>query len=354
MKRLKLTPTAIASELTDFSSDMLRSLDTLGRIKEIDVGTAASEVIYQEDKLRLHYYPAADPQQIKKPLLIVYALVNRPYILDLQPDRSLIRALTERGIPIYLIDWGYPDRADRYLDLDDYINGYLDNCVTEVLRHSEQQLLNLLGVCQGGAFSLCYSALNPDRIASLTTLVTPVDFHTPDNTLTRLCRNLDVELIMDSCGNVPGQLLTQLYNSLMPIRLGLHKQLGLPSQLKKRRDALNFLRMERWINDSPDLAGEAFREFLCGFFRDNGFIAGNLSIGGQQVELKRINQPLLNLFAARDHLVPPAASKALRGLTSTTDYQEKEFAGGHIGIFVGRQSRRELPDLISEWLKRQQ
>ncbi len=174
---------------------------------------------------------------------------------------------------------------------------------------------------------------------------------TDDNTLSHLAQGIDIELALKSYGNFPGHLLTQAYNALMPARLGLQKQLGLPMQLEHRNSALNFLRMERWIHDSPDLAGEAFKEFIDNFFNNNRFINGNLTIGGHPVDLSRIKQPLLNLFATKDHLVPPASSQALQTLTSSEDYREHPFNGGHIGIFVGRQSHQQLPKLITEWLR---
>ncbi len=105
------------------------------------------------------------------------------YMVDLDKERSFVKRLLELGIDIYLIDWGYPDAADRYLDMDDYINGYINNCVEQVLQDSGQEQLNLLGICQGGSLSLCYTALNPDKVKNLITMVTPVDFKTPDNML---------------------------------------------------------------------------------------------------------------------------------------------------------------------------
>lgn len=352
MTGFKINPEQLAQELTDLNTRLIDGLNTLGQLPPVDVGQTPHQTLYSEDKLRLNHYPAAGTNNLDiPPLLIVYALINRPYILDLQPDRSLIRALNERGLSVYLIDWGYPEPVDCYLDLDDYINGYIDNCVTAVCQHSGHAKPNLLGVCQGGTFSLCYSALNPKRINSLITMVTPVDFRTPDNMLSHLAQKLDLDLALDANGNIPGHMLTQTYNALMPIRLGLQKALSMPQQLSTTENAMNFLRMEHWINDSPDLAGEACREFVQKFFHDNRFINGDLEIGGQTVDLKNYTGPLLNIFAARDHLVPPAASKALAAITGSEDYQEQELAGGHIGVFVGRHAQQRLPDLISSWLQ---
>ncbi|MEH6823131.1 MAG: class III poly(R)-hydroxyalkanoic acid synthase subunit PhaC [Motiliproteus sp.] len=352
MKGFNGNPEQLAQELIDLNAQLVAGLHTLSQLPAVEVGQSPHQTIYREDKLRLNYYPAAAGTENSSgpPLLIVYALINRPYILDLQPDRSLIRSLNQRGLSVYLIDWGYPDQVDCYLDLDDYINGYIDNCVTAVCQHSGHSRLNLLGVCQGGSFSLCYSALRPERIKNLITLVTPVDFRTPDNMLSHLAQQLDLSLALEANGNIPGHMLTQTYNALMPIRLGLQKALNMPKQLSSPESAMNFLRMEQWINDSPDLAGEACREFVQKFFHENRFINGDLEIGGRAVKLENFTGPLLNIFAARDHLVPPAASKALAAITGSGDYQEHELAGGHIGVFVGRHAQQLLPDLVSDWL----
>src|ERR1700684_512877 len=92
-------------------------------------GCSHKEQVWEAGKLKLYrYQPIARPSG-GVPLLIVYALVNRPYMMDLQEDRSLIRGLLAAGVDVYLIDWGYPDGADRFTSLADYIEGYLAACV---------------------------------------------------------------------------------------------------------------------------------------------------------------------------------------------------------------------------------
>jgi hypothetical protein len=149
------------------------------------VGCTRKEAIWKQDKLVLYrYLPLPFVQRARlQPVLISYALVNRPYVLDLQPERSLVRSLLAAGLDVYLIDWGYPDDTDRSLALNDYIDRYLGGCVRQVLGASRAAALNLIGICQGGTLSLCYSALHPRQIANLVLLATPVDFHTPDNLL---------------------------------------------------------------------------------------------------------------------------------------------------------------------------
>ncbi len=340
----------------EFSRQVMQGLGALRDLGDVEIGPSLKDEVYREDKLVLYRYrsldatPGAD-ESPRIPLLICYALVNRPYMLDLQEDRSLIRGLLRRGIDVYLIDWGSPDGADRYLELDDYINRYLDHCVTHVCTAHGIERVNLLGVCQGGTFSLCYAALKPDRVKNLITMVTPVDFHTADNLLSRWVQAIDIDALVRTAGNVSGDLLNFTFLSLMPFRLMSQKYAGLAELAGDPVQLRNFLRMEKWIFDSPDQAGEAFRQFVTWFYRENRLQAGTLVIGGRNVDLKKITMPVLNVYATQDHLVPPAASIVLKDLVTASDYSTYAFNGGHIGIYVSGRAQKDLPAAVATWLK---
>jgi len=315
-------------------------------------GCSEKEAVYAENKLTLYHYRPLAPRLNVAPVLIVYALVNRPYMMDLQPDRSLIRRMLELGLDVYLIDWGYPDGADRYIDLDDYINGYLDRCVDRILREQGIPSLNLLGVCQGGVFSLCYTALHTEYVRNLITMVTPVDCHTKENLLAKWVRELDIDALVDAHGVVPGDLLNAAYVSLMPFRLLQQKYVNLLDAADDPAQIDNFMRMEKWIFDSPDQAGEAFRQFTRWLFQENRLVKGTLEIGGRKVDLRRITQPVLNIYGKQDHLVPPSASKPLEGLIGSKDYAALDLDVGHIGMYVSGRVQQELPQAIAYWLAR--
>ncbi len=340
----------VAAELQDFAQDFLDGMETLGRMGAVDYGATPKEVIYTEDKIQLYRYQPLSMARERIPVLIVYALVNRPTMLDLQPDRSTVRGLLEHGLDVYLIDWGYPDEGDQELSLDHYINGYLDRCVDQVCAACGQSDINLLGVCQGGAFSLCYTATHT-KVKNLVTMVTPVNFQTPDNMLSRWIQAVDIEQMVETFGNVPGEFLNWIFLMLKPFRLTSQKYVHAVRLLKDEDKARNFLRMERWILDSPDQAGTAFREFVTGFFQDNGLIKGRIRIGQRAVRLRNIRVPVLNVFALDDHLVPPSASRALGRYVGCKDYQELEFRGGHIGIYVSAAAQRQIAPAIARWLR---
>src|SRR5450631_578827 len=211
-------------------------------------GCSGRDAVWQSGKITLfRYRPIARPVG-GVPLLIVYALVNRPYMMDLQEDRSLIRGLLAAGLDVYLIDWGYPDGADRFTTLADYIDGHLAGCVERILETHRLDALNILGVCQGGVFSLCYSALHPQHVRNLVTMVTPVDFHTPADLLSKWSRKIDIAAWVGD-GNVSGDSLNQLFLSLMPFRLTQQKYVDLFSGSADRARVENFMRVEQWIFD---------------------------------------------------------------------------------------------------------
>ncbi|KPK56241.1 MAG: poly-beta-hydroxybutyrate polymerase [Thiotrichales bacterium SG8_50] len=351
MLPVQMSPDQIMEELNSLTRKLSHGLQNLMEVGEITTGVTPKQAVYGEDKMVLYQFePQSDKAQSSIPTLIVYALVNRPYMADLQENRSMIRGLLEAGQDVYLIDWGYPDRADRYLTLDDYINGYIDRCVDVICRKHRVDKVNLLGICQGGTFSLCYAAMHPDKVQNLVTMVTPVDFHTPDNMLSRWAQRIDVDLLVDSLGNIPGDLLNWTFLTLKPYRLIGQKYLDMIDLLDDPKQVKNFLRMEKWIFDSPDQAGEAYRQFIKDFYQSNKLVKGGLRIGAHEVKLADVTMPVLNVYATEDHLVPPAASVVLKNHVGTKDYQEVTFRGGHIGIYVSGRAQKEVPPAIGEWL----
>ncbi|MFH1159280.1 MAG: class III poly(R)-hydroxyalkanoic acid synthase subunit PhaC [Pseudomonadota bacterium] len=352
MIAVQLSPDRIFREVTRFNMKLARGVRTMRSVGEIPSGVTPKEEVYREDKLVLYRYknPTGKKSANKTPLLISYALVNRPYMTDLQENRSMVRGLLETGQDVYLIDWGYPDRSDRYLTMDDYINGYTDRCVDVLRERHGVKSVNMLGICQGGTFSLCYAALHPGKIKNLVTMVTPVDFHTADNMLALWVRKMDIDLLVDTLGNVSGDLLNWTFLNMKPYRMMGQKYIDMVDILDDKEKICNFMHMEKWIFDSPDQAGETYRQFINDCYKGNKLVKGGLNLGGKEVKLGEIKMPVLNIFAQDDHLVPPDASKALKKHVGTKDYTELSFKGGHIGIYVSSRAQREVPPSIGKWL----
>ena len=350
MISFQITPDKMFQDMVAFNQKLGRGFQNLLEAEEITTGVTPKEIIYQENKTILYRFRSDTKPKNPTPVLIVYALVNRPYMTDLQENRSMVQGLLAAGLDVYLIDWGYPDRTDRLLTLDDYINGYLDRCVDVLRKRHDLTKINILGICQGGTFSLCYTAIHPEKVKNLITMVTPVDFQTPGNLLSRWVQNIDIDLLVDTMGNISGELLNWTFLSLKPYRLMGQKYIDMADALEDPQSAKNFLRMEKWIFDSPDQAGETFRQFIKDFYQGNKLIKGEVRIGDHTVDLKNITMPVLNIYAMQDHLVPPSASMALKGFVGTQDYKELSFPGGHIGIYVSGRAQKTVPPSIGDWL----
>lgn len=348
---LRLRPERVNEELRRFTDKLIRGAQNLPGLPEVTVGTTPKEAVFNQDKVTLYRFVGEHPATEKVPILIVYALVNRPYMVDLQKDRSIVRQLLAAGHEVYLIDWGYPDASDCCLTLEDYIAGYIRDCVGELQKRHQVPAVNIIGVCQGGAFSVCYTSLFPESVKNLITMVTPIDFQTPDNMLSNWTREIDVDRMVDTLGNVPADLMNWCYLTLKPYRLLQQKYVGMTDILDNPAELENFLRMEQWIFDSPDQAGEAFRQFIKDFYQGNKLLNGGLTIGAHAIDPRRITMPVLNIYAEQDHLVPPAAARALQRIIASRDYRELCFKGGHIGIYVSGRAQREVPPAIDQWLK---
>jgi len=354
-----IRPEDAIRELTELNRKVVKGIESLSHIRDEDIqaGVTPKEEIWREDNVVLYRFTPMVEQPFRVPLLIVYALVNRPYMVDLQEDRSLVRNLLKLGIDVYLIDWGYPSRGDRWLTLDDYINGYINDCVDVVRRRHGLDQINLLGICQGGTFSLCYAALYPEKVKNLITMVAPVDFHVQDGLLNQWAGcssrtgNIDVDRLVDAFGNIPGEFMNFGFLMMKPFQLGIRKYVELIDILDNEQKLLNFLRMEQWIFDSPNQAGEAFRQFIKDFYQGNKLIKGQVQIGKKQVDLSKIRMPVLNVYAEEDHLVPPASSLALERYIGTKDYTLRSFPVGHIGMYVSGKVQQNLPPTIANWLK---
>jgi poly[(R)-3-hydroxyalkanoate] polymerase subunit PhaC len=326
------------------SDVLLQELDT-------EIAPTPYEILYEEDRVKLKHYRPIVPVQYKHPLLVVYALINRETMLDLQPGRSVVQSLLQNGIDLYMIDWGYPSRKDRYLTIDDHVNGYMDNIVDFIRERHRMPKINLMGICMGGTFSVIYSALNPHKINNLVTTVTPTNFDTDQGLLHIWMKTVDVDRMVETFGNMPGDFLNFGFLMLNPARLMIDKYVGFLENMDNKGFVENFIRMEKWIFDSPDVPGETFRQFIKDGYQKNLLIQSKMRVGGRRVDLKKITMPVLNIYGKYDHLVPPGACERLTGSVGSTDVEDVCLETGHIGIYVSSKYQKEFVPKIAQWLK---
>jgi polyhydroxyalkanoate synthase len=354
-----MAPYAMASELimARVAGDTAKFCDHIRKAKEVllspmetNIAVTPYDVVWEEDRVKLkHYRPRTEPS-LKTPLFIVYAQVNRETMLDLQPGRSVVETFLAAGLDIYMLDWGYPTRKDRFTTLDDDVNGYIAGAADYILETHGIDQLNIMGICQGGTMCVMYVALHPEKVKNLITTVTPTNFDHDAGLLNVWARSLDPDKLVASYGNIPGDIMNLGFLLLNPARLMLDKYVGLLENIDNKDFVQNFVRMERWIFDSPDLPGEAFREFMIWMFRENRLIKNELVLGGKKVDLRNITMPVLNIYGKYDHLVPPAACDQLTSKIGSTDKEDLCLDTGHIGIYVSSKMQREFGPKIIRWL----
>jgi polyhydroxyalkanoate synthase len=307
----------------------------------------------------LHFAGPAEPstppqEQRRRPVLIVYSLVNRPSILDLTERRSWLRALLDAGHPVYLLDWQEPYGADRFLSLDEHIEHYISTAASLISRQHDASPPHILGICQGGTLALCHALLHPELVGRIVNLVTPVDFHTPHDQLSRMAQQIDLTKVTDALGNISAHWLNAVFVALKPYRLLAQRYLDFPEIADNPQALEDFLRLERWMYDSPNQPATAFAQFVTDFYQRNSLIHGSLEICGKTLRLDELRTPILNIYAEHDHLVPPPAAQALGEHIARESYREICFAGGHLGVFISRRAHHELVPQALAWFAEEQ
>jgi polyhydroxyalkanoate synthase len=330
------------------------------RDEHVEIATTPKDEVWRQDKITLYRYRPVTEPKVSTPVLIVYGLIGRYTMADLQEDRSLVRNLLNLGVDLYVVDWGNPSRADRWLTLDDYIDGYLAECVEVIRERHGIDKVSLLGICEGGVFTTCYAALQPETVKNLVLTITPVDFHGDANEArlgfgfinlwTRSLNPEDIDRLIEAHGNLPGEFMGSVFSMMTPMRTLTKYNLDLLEVMDDKKKLLNFLRMEKWIADRPHHPGEAAKQWLKDLYQDNKLVKGELELGGRRVDLKNITMPVLNVFAKDDHIIPPATTQALKLCIGSPDYQELALPGGHVGVFVGGKSQGLLGPGIANWL----
>jgi polyhydroxyalkanoate synthase len=320
--------------------------------RDVQIATTPHDVVYEEDSLKLLRYRNEHSVDLAEPVLVCFALVNRPHILDLQPDRSVVRQLLKRGFDVYLIDWGVPTAADRTVRLHDYVCGFLKNVADFVCDHSHSSKLNLLGYCMGGTMSAMYTALHPEQVKNLILMAAPIDFSGEESLLNVWTREeyFDVDGLVDAFGNCPGSFLQPTFQLMKPVQNYVEKYLGFFDKMDDDAYLENFFAMERWVNDNIPVAGETFREFVKHLYQQNQLVNGEFRLRDIPVKLENISCPLLTLTAEQDHLVPPSSTLAIKDHVSSKFVQHMSINAGHIGLAVSSKAHNRLWPDAAMWI----
>ncbi len=298
----------------------------------------------------------------KTPLLMIYAFINRHYILDLLPEVSVVRNLLNQGLDIFATDWGTPSAYDKSLTLGHYVNKYMDKSVDLIRKITNSDKVSLFGYCWGGDLALMYAALHPEKVKNLITIATPGDFDLDNSLLAIWTKAMKENYLLDAFGNLPETVLNAAFILRNPIEYS-HKYFHFFEQPRSLESIAEFLAIETWLYDSPPIIGEIYREFAECCYKQNLLIKNKMRLEGgaddedsnnndKIIDLKNINMPFLNIVADKDDLVAPRSSKALNNaLTESHDKSLIEFKSGHVGLMIGKNAHKELWPKVGEWIK---
>lgn len=312
-----------------------------------------SHKIHSEGNFALFHYDRQGSRGViqKTPLLVVYAFINRHYILDLLPDVSIIRNLLNQGFDVYATDWGTPGPYDKELTIGHYVNSYLDRSVDYVKRHSNSEKVSILGYCWGGDLALMYASLHPDKVANILTLATPGDFSLDNSLLAQWTRSIDADAIVAAFGNAPSALLNAAFGLRSPIDI-FHKYPHFFENLRDLESIKKFFATETWLYDSPPVPGEIYKQFVNDCYKNNLLIQNKMIISNnQRVDLTNIKAPYLNVIASNDDLVAPVSSRAINNVIGSSDKTILEIKSGHVGACISPKAHSELWPRVGLWLK---
>ncbi|MBI4577250.1 MAG: alpha/beta fold hydrolase [Planctomycetes bacterium] len=311
------------------------------------------EVVLRAGAARLLRLEGAVGPRWPLPVVLVPSIINRPDILDLAPGQSLAAHLLSRGLDVYLVDWGQPGATEARMGLGGHALGLLPRLLQGVLAHRGAPTAHLFGYCLGGTFALMAAARGTPGIASVLALAAPVDLSDP-GPLGRLTdpRLLDLERLEAAFPVVPGAMLWWGFQSLDPVGIG-RKWRGLMARASDAGFVARFAAQEAWLAAPVDVGARVLAEVVGRLYRANDLARGRLVLDGVPVRLGEGRVPVLNLIAAADTIVPPAASRALSGLWGG-EVRTREFPGGHVGVTVGSQAPRRMWAEAARWLEERQ
>lgn len=300
-------------------------------------------------RFNLLHYKAPVKKTHKTPVLIVYSLINRHYILDLMPKFSIISTLLEQGIDVYATDWETPDSSYKDLTLDDYAHEYVENSVEKIKEITGSEKVSLFGYCWGGIFALIYSALHPQSVKNLILHATPIDLESTNEVIENWTKHINADGLVKTYGNIPGGFLNFAFVLRNPIETML-KYVRYFSEPRSIEEITQFLSIETWLYDSVPIIGEVYKEIVNQVYKQNLLIKNKMKVGPDTIDLKNITMPFLDIVGSKDDLVPPESSRTIIDVISSTDKKLIEFPTGHVGLCVSQAAHQQLWPEVGRWI----
>ena len=347
-----------SSAISDFESALNRYRMGMQIILEgakAETGQTPKAVIWTKNKAKLYHYEPTVEKRFRVPVLLVYALINRPYVLDLMPGNSFVEYLVGHGFDVYMLDWGIPGDEDKNLTFENYVLDYIPQALKKMLRNSHAEEYSLFGYCMGGTMTAMYAALFPGKpLRNLILLTAPTDF-TPDEMglygLWTSERYFNPDAVVDAFGNVPPEFIDTGNRMLKPVTNYVGTYVTMWDRILQGKSMDTWLAMNKWVNDGVPFPGEAFRQWIKEFYQQNKLIKGELKLRGHRVDLSKITCPVLNIAGKKDHICTLPQAEATMSHIGSEDKEFYVLDAGHVGLMTGSDAKKHLWPKIRSWLE---
>ena len=328
----------IANMLNDMKKGRISQCDESAFNVGVNVATTAGNVVFENHLFQLIQYTPLSSTVHQIPLLMVPPCINKFYILDLQPDNSVVRYAVEQGHTVFLVSWVNPDESLSHVTWDDYVDNGVIEAIHTVQAISGKKKINTFGFCVGGTLlstALSVLAARGEQVAaSVTLLTTLLDF---DDTgiLDVFVDEAAVEMREKSIGN--GGLMTYLdlsgaFSSLRPNDLIWNY---VQSNYLKGQDPTAF-DLLYWNGDGTNLPGPMLCWYLRNTYLENSLkVPSKLTVAGQPVDLGKIDAPFFVYGSREDHIVPWTSAYASLSLVNPDKPHQNRFVLGASGHIAG-------------------
>jgi polyhydroxyalkanoate synthase len=352
------TQTPNGTETGTEALKLAKNLQTFNRLLTTDARIAQTpkEVVWTLNKAKLYRYipVVAEAQRKRLPLFMVFAIMNRPHVLDLRPGHSFVEYMLQHGYDLYLLDWGAPGPEDSQLRFDDYVLDYLPRAIRKFKSVTGCEEFSMLGWCLGALISALYASLRPnDGLKNLLLLTAPLDFSDKaSGGFSRWTNDpaFNADRIVETFGNIPGEMIDTGAKLLKPVENLLGTYVNLWENIDNPKVVESWHAMNTWVRDIIPMAGEAYRQLINEFFKENRLMNGTLVLRGEHVDLGKLKANLLNVIAEADHITPPCQSERVMERVGSQDKEVFRVRGGHIGIMAGSGAEKTTWPHIEQWL----
>jgi len=338
---------------TRMLADTCKCLDIINLEPYPETGVTPKKVVWRKNKSRLYRYISPYKEYTyKTPLLMIYALINKAYILDLAPGMSVVEHLVQQGFDVYLLDWGEFAWEDRNLSFADLVHNYIARAVDKVLELSGSQQLSMLGYCMGGTMNAMYAGLKKHpEIKNMVFLATPIDF--ADSATAGKWLNssgFDIDRICNSLQLIPSKFIDIGVKMLRPVDNFWGTYTRLWKSVNEGKPYYNWKLLDKWLNDNINFPGAAFHQWVKDLYQGNKLVKDEFYLDYDLVKLSNIESSLLVLAGEKDHLVLPEQTTAVLDKANSADKTYAPFPVGHGGLVFGSLAQKEVYPYLAHWL----